>query len=100
MGSQVSVVVGVGTRFQGNMLCVGVCRIDGQFTGTITGEGTLVIGPAAMVDASVHVDDVLVLGGTVQGQVRANNGIEVHPGANVVAELHAPGIWQLDKPGQ
>lgn len=83
-------LLGQGARFEGKLVFEGRVRIDGHFKGEIAGEGTLVLGPCAEVEADVAVDTLIVLGGTLRGHVRARRTVELHAPARVFGNISAP----------
>ena len=65
---EVRAFLGKGAEFTGKLMFNGSVRIDGDFKGDIFGNGTLVIGEGAEVEADIRVDSVLV-SGEVRGQI-------------------------------
>ena len=94
--SEITALLGRGTRFEGKLLFDGRVRIDGFFRGAIRSDDTLVIGDGAEIDAEIDVANVIVRGGTVTGQIRARKSIELYVPAHVTASLHAPSVF-IDK---
>ncbi|MBI5533251.1 MAG: polymer-forming cytoskeletal protein [Deltaproteobacteria bacterium] len=88
--------MGRGTRFEGKLLFDGRVRIDGEFSGEIRSDDTLIVGEGAEVDAEIDVANVIIRGGTVRGNIRARNSIELYVPSRVNASLHAPSIF-IDK---
>lgn len=86
-------LLGRGTRYQGKLFFEGRVRIEGRFEGEIRGEDVLVIGEGAEVDADVEVGTCIVVGGTLRGNVRARDAIELHVPAIVIGDLHAPNVF-------
>jgi len=94
--SEITALLGRGTRFEGKLLFDGRIRIDGTFKGVIRSDDTLVIGDGAEVDAEVDVANVIIRGGVVRGSIRARSSIELYVPAHVTASLHAPSVF-IDK---
>lgn len=94
--SEITALLGRGTRFEGKLLFEGRVRIDGEFTGTIRSDDTLIVGDGAEVDAEVDVANVIIRGGVVRGSIRAKTSIELYVPARVTAALHAPSVF-IDK---
>jgi cytoskeletal protein CcmA (bactofilin family) len=94
--SEITALLGRGTRFEGKLLFDGRIRIDGVFKGVIRSDDTLVIGEGAEVDAEVDVANVIIRGGVVRGTIRARSSIELYVPAHVTASLHAPSVF-IDK---
>jgi cytoskeletal protein CcmA (bactofilin family) len=93
---ELTALLGRGTRFEGKLNFEGRVRIDGAFSGEINSEGVLIIGESAQVQAEIVVTTLIVKGGTLHGNVRARQSIELHVPAQVTGQLHAPEIF-MDK---
>ncbi|MBX3127135.1 MAG: polymer-forming cytoskeletal protein [Polyangiaceae bacterium] len=94
--TEITALLGHGTRFEGKLLFDGRVRIDGEFRGEIRSSDVLIIGEGADVDAEIDVATVIIRGGTVKGNVRARASIELYVPAKVSGSLHAPEIF-MDK---
>lgn len=94
--TEITALLGHGTRFEGKLHFDGRVRIDGIFKGQIRSEDVLVIGEGAEVDAEIDVATVIVKGGVVRANVRARQSIELYVPAIVSGSLHAPEIF-MDK---
>jgi cytoskeletal protein CcmA (bactofilin family) len=93
---ELTALLGRGTRFEGKLWFRGRVRIDGVFRGEILSEETLVVGEGAEVAADIEADTVIVRGGSVTGNIRARQAIELYAPARVVGDLQAPAIF-VDK---
>jgi cytoskeletal protein CcmA (bactofilin family) len=93
---ELTALLGRGTRFEGKLHFDGRVRIDGNFVGEVRSDGVLVIGEGALVEADVSVSTLIVRGGTLKGNVRARDSIELYVPAQVVGNLRAPEIF-IDK---
>jgi cytoskeletal protein CcmA (bactofilin family) len=83
-------LLGEGAAFEGKLLFEGRVRIDGKFHGEIASDDVLVIGERADVDAKIEVGSLIVLGGTLRGEVRAQKTVELHAPAKVFGNITAP----------
>ena len=92
MSTEIRALVGRGTRFEGRLVFEQRARIEGGLRGEIRGEGILVLGEGADVDATIEVGTLIVKAGTLRGEVQARELIEVHPDAKVYANITAPVI--------
>lgn len=90
--SELTALLGRGTRFEGKLHFVGAVRIDGAFKGDILSEDILVIGEGADVEGTIRVASLIVRGGHVRADVRARRSIELHVPSRVEGSLHAPEI--------
>jgi len=83
-------LIGAGTVVTGNVSFTGGLRIDGHVEGSVVsadGEpGTLVISEQARVDGEIRVSHVVV-NGSVNGPLIANDYLELQPKARVVGDV-------------
>jgi cytoskeletal protein CcmA (bactofilin family) len=91
--TEITALLGRGTRFEGKLYFEGRVRIDGIFAGEIKSDDTLIIGDGAEVSAEIDVATVIVRGGTVHGNVRAKTSIEIHAPAQLVGTIHSPSLF-------
>jgi cytoskeletal protein CcmA (bactofilin family) len=89
-------LLGRGTEFEGVLVFEGRVRIDGRFRGRVHGDGVLVVGDGAEVEAEVEVGTLIVRGGTLRGTVAARELIEIHAEGRVHGDIAAPAI-EIDK---
>lgn len=94
--SEITALLGRGTRFKGKLHFTGRVRIDGAFSGEIHSDDILIIGDGAEVEGEIRVDTVIIRGGTVNANVKAARSIELYVPAQVTGSLHAPEIF-MDK---
>ena len=80
-----------GARLEGTLTFDEVFRIDGAFKGSIVSEAELVVGDGGSVEGEIRVGR-LAVSGTVRGVVHATERVEVHAGAKIFAEIHAPAL--------
>jgi cytoskeletal protein CcmA (bactofilin family) len=94
--TEITALLGRGTHFEGKLHFEGRLRIDGSFRGQILGSEVLVLGDGADVEAEIEVGMLIVKGGTLRGNVRATEAIELHIPCRVSGSLYAPEIF-MDK---
>ena len=90
-GEAAESVVGTGAHFEGLLCFRGPARVDGTLCGEIQARGTLVIGPAASVEAQVDVDE-LILAGQLEGEVRVRQRTQLRSTAQLRGSLQTPRI--------
>ena len=61
-------------------------RIEGRLKGELRSSSMLVVGKEGVVHASVHADQLIVLG-EIRGDVVATARVEVHPGGRVIGDV-------------
>src|SRR5204863_9924954 len=91
--TEITALLGRGTRFEGKLFFEGRVRIDGTFKGEIKSDDTLIIGDGAEVHAEIDVATVIVRGGGVHGNIRASQAIELFAPAKVKGNLHSPSVF-------
>lgn len=87
--SQVNFYLGQGVRQEGGLTFKGQARVDGEFSGEIHGEGLVLVGPTALVEADIKADRV-VISGKVTGNVVATERIELKKPGNLIGDVTAP----------
>jgi cytoskeletal protein CcmA (bactofilin family) len=80
-----------GSEFEGKLSFKDTVRIDGCFRGEITSENTLIVGESGEIEANIK-STVVVVSGTVHGDVQAGRQIVLHKTARVEGDLHTPSI--------
>ncbi|MFE8603909.1 bactofilin BacM [Archangium violaceum] len=88
---EVHTLLGKGSEFEGKLTFEGQVRIDGKFNGQIITKDVLVIGDGARVTAEISAGTVII-NGTVEGNVRAAQLIELHAPARVKGSLESPAL--------
>lgn len=91
--TEITALLGRGTRFEGKLAFEGKVRVDGSFKGEIRSDDTLIVGDGADVHAEIDVATVIVRGGAVHGNIRAKTAIEIHAPAKVVGNIHSPSLF-------
>ena len=82
----ITAFLGSGTIYNGQLSFVGSVRIDGQFTGEIKSEGTLILGKDAKVEGIIQVSH-LVHSGNLHGDVIVTGKTIMHKSANLTGNL-------------
>ena len=94
--TEITALLGRGTRFDGKLHFSGRVRIDGAFRGDIQSDDVLIIGEGADVEGEIVVATVIIKGGRVNANIRAKSSIELYVPARVSGTLHAPEVF-MDK---
>jgi cytoskeletal protein CcmA (bactofilin family) len=86
----IGTLVGVDTRIQGDIEFTGGCHVDGYVKGNVKAtkdtRAVLSISERGCIEGSVMVPHV-VLNGTVKGDVRATERVELGPKARVIGNV-------------
>jgi cytoskeletal protein CcmA (bactofilin family) len=80
-----------GVRIDGDIHADGDLRIDGQVKGTLSVGGTLTVGPKSSIIASIKSRS-MVIHGSLDGVVQAQERIHLSRGAKVRAELYCQSL--------
>lgn len=94
--TEITTLLGRGSRFDGKLHFEGRVRIDGAFSGEILSDDTLVIADGAQVEGEILAGTVIIRGGRVRADVRATRAIELYLPAEVTGNLMAPEVF-IDK---
>jgi cytoskeletal protein CcmA (bactofilin family) len=89
--SPIRTLVGEGTRIEGDLEFEGGCHIDGRVQGAVLAasgaDAYLSVSEEGNIEGSVNVPRV-ALNGTVRGDVRAGERLELGPTARVIGNVH------------
>jgi cytoskeletal protein CcmA (bactofilin family) len=92
---EINTLLGRGSEFEGKLTFEGTVRIDGKLSGEIFSEDVLVVGEGATVSAEIDVG-VIIVEGTVTGNIRAKRAVELHAPARVKGNIETPSLY-IDK---
>ncbi len=84
--SNLSALLGRGCEYEGKLTFEGTVRIDGKFTGEIFSNDVLIVGEGAEIHAEIDVA-VVVVSGSVKGNITARNRLELHAPARLVGNI-------------
>ncbi len=84
-------IVAEAARFEGSLGGSGDIHICGRFQGKVDSSGNLFIATSGRVKASLHARTVIV-SGSVEGDVAAEERIELKPSAKLTGNITAPRI--------
>jgi cytoskeletal protein CcmA (bactofilin family) len=80
-----------GSDFEGKLSFKDTVRIDGNFSGEISSDNTLIVGESGQIQATIH-SVCVVISGLVEGDIHASEEIVLHKTAVVSGDLNAPTI--------
>jgi len=87
----IDTLIGAKTDLKGDIVFTGGLRVDGKVRGNITAKGdgnsTLVLSEHAMVTGNVTVPHIIT-NGTIKGNVRAAERIELQPKAEISGDVY------------
>jgi len=80
-----------GSEFEGKLSFKDTARIDGNFTGEIASENTLIIGESGVVCAGIRAKTIAV-SGSVEGDLTASAKVVLHKTARIHGNVQAPSL--------
>jgi cytoskeletal protein CcmA (bactofilin family) len=83
--------IGLSVILEGTLRFTGAAHIDGVVRGKVISKGHLEVGPDATLAAEVHVG-ALVLHGTIEGNVTADERVEIHADGELRGDLRTPAL--------
>ena len=90
-GGEISAVIEEGCKFEGNLSFDGVARIAGIVNGSIFSNDTVIISDAAVVHADINAN-VIIISGTVRGEVKASSRVEIIRPARFEGTITSPSL--------
>lgn len=91
LNEDLTAVIEKGCRFEGNLSFHGMVRIAGEFTGSIFTNDTLIITESAVINADIQAG-VLIISGTVKGNLRAGARVEMKKPARFEGTVTSPNL--------
>lgn len=88
-------VLGPNVHIEGTLIGLGSVRIDGEFKGKIVHDGHLTLGETAVVNATVHASELVIMG-RLEGSVETSGLLELRPSARLVGSIKAPRVVMSD----
>jgi cytoskeletal protein CcmA (bactofilin family) len=84
---EVRAFLGKGAEFTGKLMFNGSVRIDGDFKGDIFGNGTLVIGEGAELEADIRVDNLLI-SGEIRGTINVKKSLKIYSTGKLMGDVN------------
>jgi len=90
-GKGISAVIEEGCKFEGNLSFTGVARIAGIVNGSVFSNDTVIVSEGAIINADISAD-VIVISGTVRGNIRASSRVEIVKPARFEGTITTPSL--------
>lgn len=85
-GTPETTYIAADCEFSGKITLKGNARIDGQIEGTVAITGDLIIGPSAILKATIQANTVSI-SGEVRGNITAQEKLELSPSARLYGDI-------------
>lgn len=89
--NQISAIIEEGCKFEGNLSFNGTARIAGIVNGSVFSNDTVIISEGAIVNADISAN-VILISGTVKGNIRASSRVEIITPARFEGTITAPSL--------
>jgi cytoskeletal protein CcmA (bactofilin family) len=85
-GNAINSIIGAGSTFNGVLNVQGGLRVDGLVDGEVSVSATLTVGHEGRIKGEITVAQA-VIGGTINGTIRAENQLELQNGSRVEGDI-------------
>jgi len=85
-GNAINSIIGAGSSVTGVVNIQGGLRVDGFVDGEVTVSSTLTVGHEGRIKGEISVAQA-VIGGTINGTIRAENQLELQNGSRVEGDI-------------
>ena len=87
----ISAIIEEGCKFEGNLSFNGVARIAGIVNGSIFSNDTVIVSEGAVVNADINAN-IILISGTVKGDVKASSRVEIIKPARFEGTITTPSL--------
>ncbi len=87
--NEINAFLGTGAKYEGRLEFHGIVRIDGEFSGEIHSDGSLIVGKDATVAGVIDVGQFMC-SGRVEAEVRASKKAILHKSADYRGNIVTP----------
>lgn len=88
---KIKAFLGEGSQFEGTLVFDDIVRMDGNFSGKISTNDTLIVGDKADIEAEITVG-TLILSGRFKGKIQATAKVELRSTAQVEGAITTPSL--------
>jgi cytoskeletal protein CcmA (bactofilin family) len=89
--NQINGLIDRGCSVVGKLTFDGTVQVNGDFTGEILSDGTLIVGPEAKISAKVQIDTIIIEG-NIEGTIEAKQRVELRNGSTLVGDIISPAL--------
>ena len=89
--NQINGLIDRGCSVEGKLAFDGTVQVNGDFTGEILSDGTLIVGPEAKISARIQIDTIIIEG-NVEGTIEAKQRVELRNGSTLMGDIASPAL--------
>ncbi|MEM1245577.1 MAG: polymer-forming cytoskeletal protein [Acidobacteriota bacterium] len=90
-GGDLNGFLDAGSHIRGELNFENTFRVDGKITGNVKSKGDLVVGDGGVIDGEIEAGRIFV-SGTVKGEVKALQRVEIGASGRVEADVWTPAL--------
>ena len=87
----IAAIIDEGCSFEGNLSFTGTAKINGRVNGNIFSNDTVIISEGAVVEADI-VANIVLISGSVKGNVKASGRVEIVKPARFEGTIATPSL--------
>ncbi|MBP2072824.1 bactofilin family protein [Thermoanaerobacterium butyriciformans] len=88
---KIDTIIGKNTTIEGNIKSQGAMRIDGNVTGKIEVQGSIIIGESSKIEADIKADNISV-SGEITGNLTINNQVQITSTGKVYGDIEVQNL--------
>jgi len=85
-GESFDTIIGINSKFEGNIESSGTIRIDGKLIGDIKVKGDIYVGKEALIAGNISANNIFI-SGRVEGNVEANGILKIQSSAKLYGDI-------------
>ncbi|MFU0784137.1 MAG: Cytoskeletal protein CcmA, bactofilin family [Thermoanaerobacterium thermosaccharolyticum] len=88
---KIDTIIGKNTTIEGNIKSQGTMRIDGNVTGKIEVQGSMIIGDNSKIEADIKADNISI-SGEITGNLTVKNQVQITSNGKVYGDIEVQNL--------
>ncbi|WP_434565383.1 polymer-forming cytoskeletal protein [Thermoanaerobacterium thermosaccharolyticum] len=88
---KIDTIIGKNTTIEGNIKSQGTMRIDGNVTGKIEVQGSMIIGDNSKIEADIKADNISI-SGEITGNLTVKNQVQITSTGKVYGDIEVQNL--------
>ncbi|OPZ84296.1 MAG: Polymer-forming cytoskeletal [Firmicutes bacterium ADurb.Bin419] len=84
--SSFDTLIGINSKFEGNIETEGTLRVDGRIIGDLRINGDIYVGKDALISGNIYANNVYI-SGKVEGNIESKGILKVHSSAKLYGDI-------------